>query len=65
MRLPKAKMLSRNLVTALFLVCEGLCGGGHPRMHIVVSYYFTTLYPTANDNKRLLSTTNICSTDWS
>ena len=55
MRPPKAKMLSRNLVTALFLVCEGWCGGGHLRMHIIVSYYFTTLYPTANDNKHLFN----------
>ena len=35
------------------------CGGGHLWLRFIVSISFSEFYPTANDNKRLLSTTNV------
>ena len=35
------------------------CGDGHLWLRFIVSISFSEFYPTANDNKRLLSTTNV------
>ena len=59
------KESSMHVIPYLSCACSGTYGGTCGGAWFFIFLSFPILYPTANDNKRLLSTTNVCSTAYS